>query len=121
MVSLALLALAGFGLAAVGVLLLRVHGADEESRIRSRFGGWLVEVSERPARAPESVVRVDDFESLLRLADRYERMILDEGGRYVVEDGATAFVYDVVPEPLRSSEGEYGWKDDEPLPADGWA
>jgi uncharacterized protein DUF5305 len=116
--------LAALGLALAGLLLLRVHRADEESRIRARFGSWLIDVADRPERPTESVVRVDSFESLVRLAERYDRMILDEGGRYAVEDGGRAFVYDLVPELVSAASGadvgDYGWAADEPLPVDGW-
>ena len=120
-----LLVLAGLGLTLVGFLLLRVHRADEESRIHARFGSWLVEVAERPERPPESAVRVDSFESLVRLAERYDRMILAEGGRYAVEDGGTAYVYDLVsglvPAAPGVEQGDYGWAAELPVSADSWA
>jgi hypothetical protein len=116
--SMVLLALAAVGLAGAVALLLGARRADEESRIRARYATWLVDVAEARTWPRANVVRVDSFDDLLRLADRYERMILDEGGRFVVEDGQSAYVYDVVPEP---AQADYGWDEDELLPADGWA
>lgn len=72
---------------------------DEVLRIDSSYGDWIVPVAvSAPARSA-AVVDVGSIDQLVRVAERYERMILREraGERvsYLVDDGATVYRYAV--------------------------
>lgn len=73
-------------LAALAVLWIRA-GADELTVIRRRYGAWLVPVTS-PLVGPK-VVDVASMESLVGLAEHYERAILHEE-----HDGAHAFGFE---------------------------
>jgi signal peptidase I len=94
-----LLGIAGLGLAGVGGLLMLLGGRDHEvASIRRRYEDWIVDVvpSERPDGAER---RVASMESLARLAEQYDRLILHEhrsdGDAFLVEDGGIVFTYAV--------------------------
>jgi hypothetical protein len=82
-------------LAFYGLAELRSLRGGEASRIKARYGLWLVPVREINGSLP--VAEVETFEDLFRVADRSERMILDEERdgthTYVVEDGKLLLRY----------------------------
>lgn len=88
-----LLALAA---AAAGWCLLRAgRGRDEPTRIATQLGSWLVESA--PQERPDPVHELASFDDLVRVAERYERVILHEQrGRehsYLVDEGGTVYRY----------------------------
>jgi signal peptidase I len=84
------------GAALFGFALTRGHEGDEPDRIAARYGAWLVDVAPRP-RAGESVLDVTTMEGLVRLAERYDRMILHEvfegAHSYLVEEDGVVYRY----------------------------
>ena len=86
------LLLGGLALAA----LLQRHRGPEDGRIAARHSHLLVPVASPPP-SWSTATDVADFESLVRLAERHDRLILvveDAGGRgYLVEDGSSAYRY----------------------------
>ena len=79
----------------------RPHG-EEEAWIEARYGHLIVPVS-RPSDHWANVADVADFEALVRLADRYGRLILHlvGDGSYIVEDGSSAYRFRThAPEPV---------------------
>jgi signal peptidase I len=88
--SLALLLLAA-------ALLWRGRRADEPARIRARYGSLLISVERSDRRSYDEIVEVSDMETLVRLAERYDRMILHEeselGLSYRVADEGVLYVY----------------------------
>jgi len=83
------------GLAAALCVLLGVltfgprmigRGDDKAIRIRKRYGHWLVPVDRVPEPLESKLVEVGDIKTLVRLAERYDRMILHES-----RDGAHTF------------------------------
>lgn len=96
-----LLALAGVlaalaGAALFGFALTRGREGDEPDQIAARYAAWLVDVAPRP-RSRESVLDVTTMEGLVRLAERYERMILHEvfegAHSYLVEEDGVVYRY----------------------------
>jgi hypothetical protein len=90
---------------------LRSLRGGEASRIKARYGPWLVPVREIDGSVP--VADVERFEDLFRVADRSERMILHEQRdgthTYVVEDGKLLLRYRIhdempVPKPAVPEE-----------------
>ena len=83
------------GLLASGLLLQRFRG-DEHDRIASRYGHLLLPVV---ARSQEwtRVTELADMESLVRLAQHHDRMILhvsdEDEHLYVVEEGGVVYRY----------------------------
>ena len=80
----------------------RRPGGDESEWIEARHGHLIVPVS-RPPDHWANVADVADFDALVRLADRYGRLILHlvGDGSYVVEDGRNAYRYRTrPPEPV---------------------
>jgi len=80
----------------------RRPGGDESGWIEARHGHLIVPVS-RPPDHWANVADVGDFEALVRLADRYGRLILHlvGDGSYIVEDGGNAYRYRThAPEPV---------------------
>ncbi len=84
----------------LGALIYGVHAqrqrGDEPTRIASRFGHLLLPVAS-PPQAWARVTDLADFESLARLAEHHDRMILhaaDAGEHtYVVEESGAAYRY----------------------------
>jgi signal peptidase I len=78
-----------------GHLLLTAPTTDEAGRIQSRYRDLLVSVR----RSRENRVEVESMESLARIAERYERLILHEenelGHSYRVEDDGVVYEYRV--------------------------
>ena len=87
-------ALAAAAMLALG--LVREREGDEPAQIASRHGAWLVDVAPRP-RADASILDVTTMEGLVRLAERYERMILHEvfdgAHSYLVEEDGSVYRY----------------------------
>jgi hypothetical protein len=80
-----------------GLLLLLGRRRDEASRIKARYGLRMIEVAPGGGRPGGAVVELDSIESLVRLAESYERMILHEvtGGAhsYLVEGDVSMYRY----------------------------
>jgi signal peptidase I len=87
-------------LAFYGLAELRSLRGGEASRIKERYGPWLVPVREINGSVPAA--DVERFEDLFRVADRSERMILHEERdgthTYVVEDGKLLLRYRIYQE-----------------------
>jgi signal peptidase len=91
------------GLLALAAFRRRSHG-DESDRIAGRFGHLLLPVASRPHDGAR-ITELADIESLVRLAQHYDRMILhvaERGGHsYLVEEGGGVYRYRPrVAEPL---------------------
>jgi hypothetical protein len=79
-----------------GIPLLGAYRKDEASRIHARYGPLLV-----PMRSVSGIegamAEVDDMEALVRIADRYDRLVLHENRegvhRYIVEGDGVVYVY----------------------------
>lgn len=85
------------GGASLAVLLLALllgllrRPKDEASRARARYGRWIVRVADAP---PASrVVDLTDFEDLARIAERYDRLILqdEQTDVFVVEEEGVTY------------------------------
>ena len=89
-------------------LFSRSLDADEVSEIQARYGTWLVPVTEITSTADKQV-RVADIDGLVRLADRYERMVLhahrDGVHSYVVQESGVDYIFQVG-SPSTSSTSE---------------
>ncbi|MGZ8716420.1 MAG: DUF5305 family protein, partial [Gaiellaceae bacterium] len=100
------------GLASLVLLLLalatrvaRRPPADEAARMRARYGRWIVRVAD--ASPASRVVDLTDFGDLARIAERYDRLILQD-------EHTDAFVVE--------EEGvSYRWRPGAPAPADALA
>ena len=98
---LALLGLVLAGLiAATGALLFwRARSGGERSQIASLFGERLITISGLSATELEGVIELTDAESLCRIAEHYDRIVLHwrDGRRnvYQVDDGASVYRYRV--------------------------
>ncbi|MFP5352721.1 MAG: signal peptidase I [Actinomycetota bacterium] len=70
--------------------------ADEASLIQAQYGDWLIPV-EAMDRSGTKIVRIKSIESLVRLAELYERMILHDEGpsghSYFVEEDGVVYSY----------------------------
>lgn len=70
---------------------------DEDAAIAAGYGEWLIPVAP-PATRADSAIEVTSIEGLVRLAERYERMILHSengsGHRYMVEDAGVLYYYE---------------------------
>lgn len=80
-----------------GVLARRRGGGrSEHERVAGRLGELLVE-SRSPVAEGRPVTDVADVESVVQLAERYDRVVLhrlgDEGHEYVVDDGSMIYRY----------------------------
>ena len=79
------------------LLLLRGRRADEPDRIEALYGRWLVPIARSDRRSYDEVVEVTSMETLVRLAERYDRMILheesDDGHSYRLADDGVLYVY----------------------------
>jgi hypothetical protein len=108
--ALAVLGLLGSlaGLVALGTLGGR-KGEEDVGAIAARFGTLVVPVG-KPRHTVEGwAVDVDDFESLARLAERYDRAVLHQrgpwGDSYVVEDNGVVYRFTPSePEPTLAGE-----------------
>jgi hypothetical protein len=84
------------GAALLGWALTRRREGGEPEQIEARYGAWLVDVAPRP-RADAAMLDVTTMEGLVRLAERYERMILHEvfegTHSFLVEDDGVVYRY----------------------------
>jgi len=105
-------ALSLVGLLALVLLGLRARNADEPSRIRAHYGYWLIPVRDAGPKARNGVVDVATMESLVRLAEHYDAMILhEESGElhaYLVQAGEVMYRY-------QPSDGTAAEKDPFPI------
>lgn len=87
------------GLLALGAFRRR-YQCDEPDRIAARFGHLLLPVTSRPQDWAR-ITEVADVESLVRLAQHYDRMILHlvegDAHSYVVEEGTSVYRYRTSP------------------------
>lgn len=96
-------------LAALGVLagllglafsLLRIRrgrGAAESERIRARFRDRLIAVASADTGVYTDIVELETVDELARVAERYDRMILDHDGDFRVADDGVLYRYRVAP------------------------
>ena len=93
---------------AVLLALVGLRRRDESAAIRSRYRRWLVPVAHVRQRPGAEVIEVEDMEALVRIATRYERMILHESREgsdvFCVADDGVVYRYAVGPEPLSTEE-----------------
>jgi signal peptidase I len=79
------------------LLLLRGRRADEPARIERAYGPGLIPVTRSDRRSYDEIVEVESIETLARIAERYDRMILHEEGElghsYRVADEGVLYVY----------------------------
>lgn len=89
------------GLLVTAVLLLIGRRRDEASRIRARYGPRMIDVAAGGGSHRLQLVELDSIESLVRLADSYERMILhekaDSAHHYLVEGDVSTYRYSAAP------------------------
>ncbi len=97
LVSLALFIPAVFGIFWLGWPLYQTWKSGDASRIRVQYNPMLVEVEAGSLPITGQVVRVDSFKDIVKMAERYGAMILDEvdgnSHRYCVQDGDTLYTY----------------------------
>jgi signal peptidase I len=89
----------GIALALAGWIVFRRRRRDGEvAEIERRYGDLIVAVA-AGARLPASERRVSTMEALVRIAERYDRLVLHEehGGRhsFLVDDAGLVYRYDV--------------------------
>ncbi|HEX5224476.1 MAG TPA: signal peptidase I [Solirubrobacteraceae bacterium] len=102
----------------------RRRGAGEE--IRSRYGRLIVPVGRVRELPGVAVIDVADIESLVRIAEHYDRSILHEstpaGEAFWVTDESGQFRYAVAPEPVEADHAEVAVPEPavaaEPLPVE---
>lgn len=84
-------------LLAVGLVALRRRGGDEPARIEARFGDLLVPVAASHGQHTGRLAELGDMESLVAIAQRYDRLILHQRHEgvhyYVVEDDGVVYRY----------------------------
>jgi signal peptidase I len=104
------LAIVGGGIAfalAGGILFRRRRRDGEVAEIERRYGDLIVAVA-AGARLPGSERRVATMEALVRIAERYDRLVLHEehGGRhsFLVDDAGLVYRYDVGSTPDATAE-----------------
>jgi hypothetical protein len=95
--ALVVLVLAGVGLAWIALERSRSARRGEAALIESRYGRYLVPVRPGDTPAGGRTVRVDSFESLVRLATHYGHVVLHETGdgfdAYSVEEDGVTYRY----------------------------
>jgi hypothetical protein len=65
----------------------------ERQRIRAEFEEWISSGEVPPAGPGDRVVTMDSLEDLVDVAIDTDRRVIDDGGRYVVIDGATRYAF----------------------------
>jgi signal peptidase I len=79
------------------LLLLRGRRADEPARIQARHRELLIPVAGNSRRSYDEIVELESFDTLARLAERYDRLILHEqsplGHSYRVADEGVLYIY----------------------------
>ncbi len=96
--------------------LVRPQRRDETASIRARYGRLIVPVARVSQLPGVSVIDVADMESLVRIAEHYDRSILcettDEGEAFWVTDESGQFRYTI---------GAPAWSEDDDVAASAWA
>ena len=81
----------------LGLVALRRRGGDEPFRIESRYGDLLVPVARSHGQHTGRLAELRDIESLVAIAQRYDRLILHERHDgvhyYLVEDDGVVYRY----------------------------
>lgn len=84
-------------LLACALLLLRGRRADEPARIQARYRDRLIPVARSDRRSYDEIVELTSFETLARLAERYDQMILHEQDglehSYRIADEGILYIY----------------------------
>ena len=97
LVSIALFIPAVLGILWLGWPLYQSWKSGDASRIRVQYDPMLVEVEAGSLPTTGQVVRVDSFKDIVKMAERYGAVILDEvngnSHRYCVQDGDTLYAY----------------------------
>jgi signal peptidase I len=86
------------GLLGLGFSLLRIRrgrGAAESERIRARFRDRLIAVASADTGVYTDIVDLETVDELARVAERYDRMILDHNGDFRVADDGVLYRYRV--------------------------
>jgi signal peptidase I len=87
----------GASLLLLALLAWQVRGRDEAARIESRYGSHLVPVGAIAGLRNNGAIEVTSMASLVRLAERHDRMILHEekAGEhsYAIHDGELFYFY----------------------------
>ncbi len=69
----------------------------EHGRIASRFGDRMISIAQPPGVDSSRVTDVSDFDSLARIAEHHDRIVLHwrrgDGHVYLVDDGSTVYRY----------------------------
>jgi hypothetical protein len=104
------LIIVGSGIAFVlagGILFRRRRREGEVAEIERRYGDLIVAV-EAGVRTPASERRVSTMEALVRIAERYDRLVLHEehwgGHSFLVDDAGLVYRYDVGAPPDATTE-----------------
>jgi signal peptidase I len=104
------LIIAGSGIAFVlagGILFRRRRQDGEVAEIERRYGDLIVAVA-AGERLPGSERRVSTMEALVRIAERYDRLVLHEehwgGHSFLVDDAGVVYRYDVGAPPDATTE-----------------
>lgn len=104
------LVIVGSGIAFVlasGILVRRRRRDGEVAEIERRYGDLIVAV-EAGMRIPGSERRVSTMEALVRIAERYDRLVLHEehwgGHSFLVDDAGLVYRYDVGAPPDATTE-----------------
>ena len=99
--------LALLGLLAAGLLFRRSRPREEDgvARVAERHREWIVEG--RAHRAPHAtLVEVATLEELVRVAERYDRLIIhdaDDGDAYVLQEDGVLYRFAVAPRPAKKN------------------
>jgi hypothetical protein len=98
----------GIAFVLVGWILFRRRRRDGEvAEIERRYGDLIVAV-EAGMRSPGSERRVSTMEALVRIAERYDRLVLHEehwgGHSFLVDDAGLVYRYDVGAPPDATTE-----------------
>ncbi len=98
----------GIAFVLVGWILFRRRRRDGEvAEIERRYGDLIVAV-EAGMRSPGSERRVSTMEALVRIAERYDRLVLHEqhwgGHSFLVDDAGLVYRYDVGTPPDATTE-----------------
>jgi signal peptidase I len=84
-------------LLAFALLALRGRTADDSSRIEARYRDLIVPVARSDRRSYDEIVELTSIETLARLAERYDRLILHEqtplGHSYRIADDGILYIY----------------------------
>jgi hypothetical protein len=88
------MAVSCLGLLALGLLLANISRRDPQAYIRMKYGGMLVDASDRRSVTSSKIIEVDSIDSLARVAERNNAMIVHDlsasvPSYYVDIDGKT--------------------------------